>query len=271
MKRLQQITQSHPYYVMVAVLLLAGGLISWVMAYRADQQMRANFLDEARVISQEVYFSQVNYLKASPADLDSSVYKNLKQHLIDVRQVHPQYRFLYLMGRTPEGEIFFFINSESSTSPDYSPPGQIYSEAPAGIRAVFDNPTARVMGPITDRWGTWVSALVPLIDPASGAVIAVERIDIPLNDWNIDLISRIALPLWLLLGLGTILLTLVMARRQQENPVKLVMQRLMLPIAVIAIGVMAGTELLFWQQQIKMLILELRRWSPMWNLTCKAP
>ncbi len=32
--------------------------------------------------------------------------------------------------------------------------------------------------PVTDSWGTWVSALIPMSDPQTGAVLAVLGMDI---------------------------------------------------------------------------------------------
>jgi len=57
------------------------------------------------------------------------------------------------------------VDSEPADSKDYSPPGQIYTEAPDGFHNVFARHTASVVGPATDRWGTWVTGLVPIQNP----------------------------------------------------------------------------------------------------------
>ncbi|MEI6260248.1 MAG: CHASE domain-containing protein, partial [Deltaproteobacteria bacterium] len=82
-----------------------------------------------------------------------------------VRSASPQYRFIYLIGRKTDGALFFFIDSEPAGSRDYSPPGQIYDEAPESYRRVFVTQNATTEGPYTDRWGTWVLALTPIHDP----------------------------------------------------------------------------------------------------------
>jgi hypothetical protein len=70
-----------------------------------------------------------------------------------------------LLGRKADESIFVFVDSEPASSKDSSPAGQVYNEAPQGCRRVFGTRTAAAEGPYTDRWGKWVSALVPILDP----------------------------------------------------------------------------------------------------------
>src|SRR6185503_15116579 len=37
--------------------------------------------------------------------------------------------------------------------------------------------------PVTDRWGTWISATVPMRDPATGKIEAVCGVDYPAATW----------------------------------------------------------------------------------------
>ncbi len=68
--------------------------------------------------------------------------------------------------------------------PDYSPPGQVYDEASDVLRSVFSTREPTIDGPYTDRWGTWISGLAPILDPDSGKVIAVFGFDISAKDWE---------------------------------------------------------------------------------------
>ena len=43
-------------------------------------------------------------------------------------------------------DVFFFVDSEPSDSMDYSPPGQVYTEAPEAMRRAF-NGAESVTGP----------------------------------------------------------------------------------------------------------------------------
>jgi PAS domain S-box-containing protein len=88
------------------------------------------------------------------------------------------------MGMRPDGTIVFFADSEPPGSGDYSPPGQEYPEASETLVDSFVSHTEATEGPVADRWGTWVSGLVPLTSERSGEVIAVFGMDVDAREWN---------------------------------------------------------------------------------------
>lgn len=180
---------NHPRLAAAGLFLaifIAGALLTWWMALQADRRMRADQLQQAQMVAQAVEIGRIQALSGTSADLDSPVYRRLKEQLATVRSAYPQCRFIYLMGRRAnlpaaaaqtapgtsqsggkqaDNAVFFFADSEPSGSKDCSPPGQIYEEVPEGYRRVFASRTAAVAGPVTDRWGTWVTSLVPIHDP----------------------------------------------------------------------------------------------------------
>jgi PAS domain S-box-containing protein len=183
---------------LLGFIATAALLTGWLVV-RADRELRASLLQQTRLVAQAVNLDDLKALTGTAADLASPNYQSLKQQLAAARSATPQCRFLYLMGRQPAGALFFFVDSEPSSSPDYSPPGQVYAEAPESYRRVFDTQAAAVSGPVTDRWGTWLSGLVPLPDPQTGAVLAVLGMDINARDWKRKVAAQAALPVGLLL------------------------------------------------------------------------
>jgi PAS domain S-box-containing protein len=167
--------------------------------------MRARLLTEASMVAQSVNATRVLVLTGAEVDLTSAEYQRLKEQLTRIRSANPACRFLYLMGQRPDKSIFFFVDSEPPESTDYSPPGQVYEEASEGIRQVFATRQAATEGPYPDRWGTWVSALVPLIDPEAKTLVAVLGMDVDAHDWNQAIASRCGAPLAMT---GSILLLL---------------------------------------------------------------
>ncbi len=146
--------------------ILAGGavLASWMIG-RADTDARTDLLRKAQLVAQTLNAERVRSLSGTEADTNSPAYLRLKEQLSIVRAASPQCRFVYLMGRKPNGSLFFFVDSESADSKDYFPPGKVYDEAPEGCYKVFSTRNAATVGPYTDRWGTWISTLVPIQDP----------------------------------------------------------------------------------------------------------
>lgn len=205
----------------VAGLLVAVALCVWVTLYWADRHQRADFLQQASLVMKLIKMDHVKSLTGNRADLISPQYVSLKEQLMLARQAHPQCRFLYLLGQM-QGEtgkkLFFYVDSEPAGSKDYSPPGQIYEEASVQDWSVFEKRIAIVEGPATDRWGTWVSALVPMVDPHTGKLVAVMGLDIAVASWWREVFHYAALPAGLtLLLLGGLFAALYILLRRSDH------------------------------------------------------
>jgi PAS domain S-box-containing protein len=192
----------------IVTLLLLGMAATLWMARSEDARMRQGMLVRAQMVAAGIGQDELAALSGTPADLDQPVYRTLKARLHRVRQADDLCRFVYLAGIQKGGAIFFFVDSEPPDSEDHSPPGEIYAEASEQFRQVFLTGMPFVEGPIEDRWGNWVSALVPI--PGRDAVMpmTVLGIDIDARDWTRNIVLRcmpvIALTL-LLLALLTLL------------------------------------------------------------------
>ena len=129
------------------------------------------------------------------------------------------------MGQKPDGKLFFFVDSEPASSKDCSPPGQVYEEATAAFHSVFTTGNEIVEGPVSDRWGTWVSALAPIFERQRGIksnyrgeVLTTLGMDIDAREWK-RMLAIAALPSILLtLSLVAILLGgAILAGRRSRN------------------------------------------------------
>jgi len=256
-----------PALLLLLAILLAGGVLIWRTVLEADRTMRADLLQQTQMLAQTLDAGRIERLSASAADLENREYLRLKEQLAATRAAIPLCRFLYLMGSKPNGELFFLVDSEDPSSKDYSPPGQIYQEAPASYHRVFATHNAATEGPCTDRWGTWVTGLVPLYhlqhlvagiapgaqnqDPeaagpgprargaaGSDAILAVLGMDIDAGDWN-RMLARAALPPALLTLVLAVMLSLgavLGARRAGSNGTPPRWQHHLLPGLACAVG-----------------------------------
>jgi signal transduction histidine kinase/ActR/RegA family two-component response regulator len=194
-----------------AVFAVSG--IGW-LASVADRDMRSELLARMRLAATMVSLECVQSLAGDESDLTSPAYLRVKEQLAFIRAAEPRSRFSYLMGRRQDGTVFFFADSEPAESKDYSPPGQIYTAVTTELLAVFDTQKALTEGPVADEWGTWISGLVPLVDPQTGVLLAVFGMDIAARDWNWALAARIALPSGFLLMLLVIAVAVASSRTQ---------------------------------------------------------
>jgi PAS domain S-box-containing protein len=196
--------------IALAVLVLIGGSLgAWWTVELADREMKDSLLLETRLLAQSLNVERIALLAGDLADVEKPEYQRLKSQLSAVAQTDPRYRFVYLMGRRADGQLFIFVDNEPPDSEDYSPPGDPYDEASEGERRVFATGDEHVEGPLVDRWGTWVSAQVPIFEPSKavqGDVVAVLGIDVEARTWRIEL-AKAAVPT-LVLTLALILIIL---------------------------------------------------------------
>ncbi|SDM88672.1 PAS domain S-box-containing protein [Geoalkalibacter ferrihydriticus] len=202
--------QKKQYSLVSAIAILpvfvAGVLLAWWSVQTAFDHLRQDLLRQAQWLAQTVNIDHVNALSGTPADLQSPAYLRLKKQFSASVSIDPRHRFIYLMGRNADESVFFFVDNEPVGSADEVAPGLIYNEVPDGFRRVFDTAIPTTEGPYTDQWGRFISSAVPLIDPATGGVVAVLGLDIDARLWS-RLLIRAALPSVLLtLALAAVLL-----------------------------------------------------------------
>ncbi|MDP2795903.1 MAG: PAS domain S-box protein [Methanoregula sp.] len=197
------------WQVIAVCILIVGVILTVWSAQQGDRSLRNELLLKASIAQSAISPSQVASLGGTAADISTPEYQALKAQLKKIRAADPEIRFAYLMGQRPDGTIIIYVDSEPPESEDYSPPGQVYTEAPPGLKTLFANGEKASEGPYTDRWGTWVSGFIPVTDPATGQVIAIFGMDVDAQDWNAR-IFRASLPT-LIAALFIVLLILVSA------------------------------------------------------------
>jgi len=191
------------HLVAVLIIIVGIGIVFWSAKEQGAAQQK-ELLTKTRLAGTGILAGDIVRLSGSSTDLTSPEYVTLKNHLHQLRQSEPNVRFAYQMGQKHDGTVFFYADSEDPTSGDYSPPGQEYTEVSADAKSVFSNGNAVTVGPVTDRWGTWVSGYVPVIDPTTGKVVAVFGMDVDASAWYWEIISH-GLP-----SLAAILLILIL-------------------------------------------------------------
>ncbi len=223
---------------LVIITIFTGLLSSWWTMQRTEGALRSILLEKARVLAHAVSVNRIKSLSASEADLENQEYRRLKVQLATIKQTFEKCRFIYLLGLKDDGTLFIFLDSEPPESKDYSPPGQIYDEAPECYQRVFSEQVGTIEEPVIDRWGTWVSALVPIQDPHSGKTVAVLCIDIDAQVWN-RILTRAVIPPVLITLVLTVIFLVGLWLLFQRSKIKGVPPRWMLhlePVLVAIIG-----------------------------------
>jgi hypothetical protein len=156
-----------------------GVALTILVLFRSYAQQKDYLKQRISSISASFVTDDLATLTATESDLGTPEYESLKRRFKDIVEVNPDVEFVYatkLVGDT----VYFFGDSEPEGSEDESPPGQSYDEVDVGYKEVHVSGESVVIGPTTDRWGTWFSGASPLI--YDGEVIGVVGMDIPASD-----------------------------------------------------------------------------------------
>jgi len=205
--------------ISLAGLLIFGALFTIFSISIKEDEMRQDLLTDTRIGSVGIIREDLYQLKGTISDLNSPAYGRIKKYLTDVAQSRPLTRFVYLLGKNPDGELVFLADSEPDTSVMYSHPGQRYHEASGLIRDMFTHPQESVEGPLSDRWGRWVTGLVPIYGPDNTTVHAVLGIDIDATFWESGVFKAVLIPVIItsLLCLLVIILSILWMRKDRER------------------------------------------------------
>lgn len=133
--------------------------------------------------------SSVAKLSGKPRYVGLSEYIEIKNSLSNLVKLDNDIRFAYLYVYKND-KIYFLADSEPTDSKDYSPPGQEFTEATQEFFLPFRTGHTLLSGPTTDRWGAWMSVLVPMRDIETGNVIAILGVDYPAESWNHTAVTR---------------------------------------------------------------------------------
>jgi PAS domain S-box-containing protein len=214
---ISRILQRRAFTVLIIAVIFIFSLLTWWVVFQTHREMLNNLLLQTRLVAETINHRHIKNLTGSSADLKNPVYRRLKEQFATVRQIEEKYRFIYLLGRRANGKIFFFVDSKPFGSADESPAGQIYEEATNKLLSIFETGRADTEGPVTDRWGTFFSSMIPVVDPATNKVIAVLGVDADAGNWNQKLFRAALPPAFFMLLLIALLLAgaALLARRNR--------------------------------------------------------
>lgn len=145
-----------------------------------DKSDRA--MEIATIAEVGLYGEMIKLLTVSPEDANTVPYNSIKRRLIEISNIDSEVAFSYLLTMR-EDQVYIMADSEPVESENYSPPGQHFFEADEQVLNVFYSGEKIITTPIRDRWGNWISVLVPMENEA-GEIFAVFGLDYPAEKWK---------------------------------------------------------------------------------------
>ena len=166
--------------VVLIGIVVSGFMATKYMTKKIEQDERSSLLLRATMVAALIDTDKLNSLHGTETDMTTPEYLNIKRALEKANAINTDTRFVYIIGQK-DGVQKFYVDAEASSSPDFSPAGQIYSDATASDMANVESHIAYSKGPYTDNWGTWFTAYAPAAsvngtDFEIGMDVAAEKI-----------------------------------------------------------------------------------------------
>ncbi len=202
----------------VAALILLIGLGGWAAHWsgkHTDAAMRERLLQQAIRIAQALDPDLVKSLTFTKADRDNPAFERIREQMTAYGRTFWQ-RGIYSMA-LHDGIIHFGPENYAENDPMSSPPGTIYEKPNPDCFEAFRTGKPLTFGPQTDEYGTFVSALAPVLDPRDGAVLMVVGLDIQADDWQARINAARQRPALSALALSAILLMGYAAIRRRDR------------------------------------------------------
>jgi len=147
------------------------------------QESHENVLHIANTIAKSSNVNELMHFSISLADTANVKYKQLKHELMDLREVNHEARFLYFL-KQKDDKIYFMVDSEPENSHDYSAPGDEYiNELDNEVLVPFRTGKPLLSQPTKDKWGTWVSMLIPITNPVTKKTDILFCMDYDAREW----------------------------------------------------------------------------------------
>ncbi len=201
--------------ILLVIVILFGICISILGIIQANKVSTNSLLEKTKIISATIDINKLKSLSGTISDIDSNNYQEIKNILTSIAKINPDIRFVYLTGIN-NGQVFFYADSEPESSSDSSPAGQIYDEASDVFKSVFTDKISKIEGPISDRWGNWISALSPIVDKDNN-VIALIGFDISSKEYYKTLTLYASIPLLISIILATFIYFIYITKKEEES------------------------------------------------------
>lgn len=144
---------------------------------------KSSALNVAKTIETALNGEELKSLTASKTDETTDEYKKIKAKLVEINKIHEDFRYIYFYKKI-NNNLFSMVDSEPFESADYVSPGNMYTDTATIVFQPFESGKAIITTPTTDKWGTWVSVLVPVKDVDTGEVYAALGIDYPADEFR---------------------------------------------------------------------------------------
>jgi len=211
----------HWYWVLFLLTLLIGALFTYYVAKAQDAEMRENLITYATTIEKSIdWRPYAAILNTNPDQLKEADLAELEAQLNSACKANKDCHFIYLLYQDKQlnkTNVKFLLDASPQPPSEISHLGEVFVEASKALRHGLHRRKALVEGPVTDHWGTWVSAHVPLGVTVKTPHFVMLGIDVAVNNWNTRIFKKTIVPIISTLIFSGILLGFMYQNRVREK------------------------------------------------------
>jgi sensor histidine kinase regulating citrate/malate metabolism len=164
-------------FIISCLVITISGIFSFFVVKNNIKKYNENLIHTAKLSTLLFKNSEIESLDGNRTDLNKLEYKKIKNRLDEISNIVFDSEFVYLTRLQDKKIIFLADNVVDVDDSNISLPGDIYYDYTDDFYQIFFNGKYIIEGPVKDRWGNWLSALVPIRNN-NREIIAVLGIDI---------------------------------------------------------------------------------------------
>lgn len=176
----------YAYNLVIIVILLLAGL--WAGRWQESstgKTLKDEMLQQAVDIAATINPTMAEQLTFTAEDIHLPAYDQIRDQMVAVSKIFP-YKGIYSM-KLIDGQFRFGPESYPYNEPTSSLPGTVYQNPSKEDFETYQNGIPQVFGPITDEYGSFISAMAPVNNPVTGKVIMLIGIDFPTEEYLLAL------------------------------------------------------------------------------------
>ena len=204
-------------WFLLFLTLFVGILVTLYVAKAQDADMRNNLYTYASTIEQSIdWRPHAGTLNTQPSQLKTTDLAELETQLNQACKAYKDCHFIYLL-YIEANQVKFLLDASPQPISEISKLGDVFDEATDELKQAMQRQLAFVEGPVTDRWGTWVSVRMPIKSEAIPPNFIMLNVDVAVTNWNTRILKAMVVPvLSTLIFLGILSGFIYQARKREK-------------------------------------------------------
>jgi diguanylate cyclase (GGDEF)-like protein len=209
------------YWVLFFATFIIGTLFTLYVAKAQDKEMRDNLTTYVKTIERSIDWQPFSAaLNTQPEKIELADLAPLEVQLKNACKANRDCHFIYLFySEEQQGrqQIKFLLDASPQPASEISQLADVFAEATDYLKQAMHTRQAYVEGPETDRWGTWVTAGVPVNITMQTPHFVMLNVDVAVKNWNQRVLKEVSIPIIATLMCLGVLLGFIVQNNAREK------------------------------------------------------